>query len=98
MKLRNSDTEMVSLGALVSKLSPVPLYQLETIQVTGGEGNGTPLQYSCLGKIPQTEEPCRLQSIVSQRVGLSDFTFSFHFHALEKEMGQVRDWGLASRP
>ena len=33
-----------------------------------GEGNGTPLQYSCL-EIPWTEEPGRLQSMGSQRVG-----------------------------
>ena len=31
-------------------------------------------------KIPWTEEPGRLQS------RLSDFTFTFHFHALQKEM------------
>ena len=39
-------------------------------------------------KIPWMEEPGRLQSMVSLRVGhdLSDFTFTFHFHALEKEM------------
>ena len=48
-------------------------------------------------KIPWTEEPDRLQSLGSLRVGhvhgvakswtlLSDFTFTFHFHALEKEM------------
>ena len=37
-------------------------------------------------KIPWTEEPGRLQSLGSQRVRLSDFTFSFHFPALEKEM------------
>ena len=41
-------------------------------------------------KIPQTEEPGRLQSTGSlgakSRTQLSDFTFTFHFHALEKEM------------
>ena len=39
-------------------------------------------------KIPWMEEPGRLQSMGSRRVGhlLSDFTFTFHFHALEKEM------------
>ena len=39
-------------------------------------------------KIPWMEEPGRLQSMGSRRVGtrLSDFTFPFHFHALEKEM------------
>ena len=39
-------------------------------------------------KILCTEEPGRLQSMRSRRVRhlLSDFTFTFHFHALEKEM------------
>ena len=36
-------------------------------------------------KIPWTEEPGGLQSRGSRRV-LSDFTLTFHFHALEKEM------------
>ena len=34
-------------------------------------------------KIPWTEEPGGLQSMGSR---LSDFTFTFHFHVLEKEM------------
>ena len=42
-------------------------------------------------KIPWTEEPGRLQSMAGRgvtegRTRLSDFTFTFHFHALEKEM------------
>ena len=39
-------------------------------------------------KIPWTEEPGGLQSMGSakNRTRLNDFTFSFHFHALEKEM------------
>ena len=38
-------------------------------------------------KIPWTEEPGRLQSMGSlSRTQLSDFTSTFHFHALEKEM------------
>ena len=37
-------------------------------------------------RIPCTEEPGRLQSMGSLRVRLSDFTFTVHFHALEKEM------------
>ena len=50
------------------------------------EGNGTPLQYSCL-KNPWMEEPSRLQSMGSLRVGHDfTFTFTFHFNALEKEM------------
>ena len=35
-------------------------------------------------KIPWMEEPGKLQSMGS--LGVSDFTFTFHFHALEKEM------------
>ena len=38
-------------------------------------------------EIPWMEEPRRLQSMGSlSRTRLSDFTFTFHFHALEKEM------------
>ena len=39
-------------------------------------------------KIPWMEEPGKLQSMGSLRVGddVSDVTFTFHFHALEKEM------------
>ena len=39
-------------------------------------------------KIPWTEEPGRLQSMGSLRVGhdWSNFTFTFHFHVLQKEM------------
>ena len=39
-------------------------------------------------QIPWTEEPGGLWSLGSQRVGhdWSDFTFTFHFHALEKDM------------
>ena len=52
-----------------------------------GEGNGTPLQYSCL------ENPmdggawwAAVQGVAKSRTRLSDFTFTFQFHALEKEM------------
>ena len=39
-------------------------------------------------KIPWMEEPGRLQSmgVVRSQTRLSDFIFTFHFHALEKEM------------
>ena len=52
-----------------------------------GEGNGTPLQYSCL------ENPmdggawwAAVYGIAQSWTQLSDFTFTFPFHALEKEM------------
>ena len=40
-------------------------------------------------KIPWTEEPGGLHAVhgfAKSRTPLSDFTFTFHFHALEKEM------------
>ena len=39
-------------------------------------------------KIPWTEEPRRLQfhGVAKSRTQLNDFTFTFHFYALEKEM------------
>ena len=39
-------------------------------------------------KIPRKEAPGGLQSmgVAKSRTRLSDFTFTFHFHALEKEM------------
>ena len=38
-------------------------------------------------EIPWIEEPCGLQSMGSlSQTRLSDFTFTFHFHALEKKM------------
>ena len=47
----------------------------------------TPLQYSCL------ENPmdggawwATVHGVAKSRTRLSDFTFTFHFHALEKEM------------
>ena len=53
-----------------------------------GDGDGTPLQHSCLEN-SMDGGACRLQSMGSRRVGhdwASDFTFTFHFHALEKDM------------
>ena len=51
------------------------------------EGNGTHSSTPAW-KIPGTEEPGGLQSMGSLGAGtrLSDFTFTFHFHALEKAM------------
>ena len=55
--------------------------------VAWGEGNGTPLQYSCL------ENPmdggawwAAVHGVAESWTRLSDFTFTFNFHALEKEM------------
>ena len=52
-----------------------------------GEGNGTPLQHSCLGNLMDRGAwKAAVHGVAEGRTRLSDFTFTFHFHALEKEM------------
>ena len=52
-----------------------------------GEDNGTPLQYSCL-ETPMDGGAWKaaVHGVTEGQTRLSDFTFTFHFHALEKEM------------
>ena len=56
-------------------------------RLTLGEGNGTPLQYFCL-EYPMDGGAWRaaVHGVAKSRTRLSDFPFTFHFHALEKEM------------
>ena len=52
-----------------------------------GEGNGTPLLNSCLeNPIDGGAWWAAVHGVAKSRTGLSDFTFTFHFDALEKEM------------
>ena len=52
-----------------------------------GEGNGTPLQYSCLeNPMDGGAWKAAVHGVTEGRIRLSNFTFTFHFHALEKEM------------
>ena len=69
----------------VGKVMSVLLNMLSRLVI--GEGNGTPLQYSCL------ENPmdggawwAAVHGVAKSQTRLSDCTFTFHFHALEKEM------------
>ena len=57
------------------------------VGIVPGEGNGTPLQHSC------PENPmdggawwAAVHGVTKSRTRLSDFTFTFLFHVLEKEM------------
>ena len=65
----------------------IDLYHVPFLRLPKGEGNGNPLQYSWL------ENPMdggawwpAVHGVAKSRAWLSDFTFTFHFHALEKEM------------
>ena len=52
-----------------------------------GEGNDTPLQYSCLeNPMDGGAWKAAVHGVAEGRTRLSNFTFIFHFHALEKEM------------
>ena len=72
-----------------------------SIIIPNGEGNGNPLQYFCL------ESPmgggawwAAVYGIVKSWTRLRDFTFTFHFHALEKEMvthSSVLAWRIQGR-
>ena len=63
------------------------VFVLSVHSSNSGEGDGTPLQYFCL------ENPmdggawwAAVHGVEKSRTRLSDFTFTSHFHALEKEM------------
>ena len=65
----------------------MPLEKAVFIQFCDREGTGTPSQYSCL------ENPvdggawwAAVHGVAKSQTRLSDFTFTFHSHALEKEM------------
>ena len=63
------------------------IFLLPDSSVSDGEGNGNPLWYSCL------ENPmdggawwAAVHGVAKSQTRLSNFTLTFHFHALEKEM------------
>ena len=70
-------------GILASKENEIMPY----IVIWFGEGNGTPLQYSCLeNPMDRGAWWAAIHGVAEGWTRLSYFTFTFHFHALEKEM------------
>jgi len=52
-----------------------------------GEGTGTPLQYSCLeNPMEGGAWKAAVHGVAEGQTQLNDFPFTFHFHALEKDM------------
>ena len=59
----------------------------ETLVLPLAEDSGTPLQYSCLENPMDGGAWCVVvHGIAKSQTRLSDLTFTFRFHALEKEM------------
>ena len=67
-----------------------------------GEGDGTPLQYSCLeNPMDRGAWWAAVHGVAKSQTRLSDFTFTFHFHALDKEMAthsSVLAWRIPKQP
>ena len=83
--MTNGKTIALTRWTFVGKVMSLLFNMLSRLLIR--EGNGTPLQYSCL------ENPmdggawwAAVRGVAKSRTQLSDFTFTFHFHALEKEM------------
>ena len=75
------------MKTLIQRDTFTPMFFSSTLYNSYGEGNGTPLQCSCL------ENPmdggawwATVHGVDKSRTRLRDFTFTFQFHALEKEM------------
>ena len=81
-----------SIGMSGLLKSPTIIVLLSTspfmsVSICLGEGNGTPLQHSCLeNPMDRGAWWATVHGVAKSQIGLSDFTFTFHFHALEKEM------------
>ena len=63
------------------------VWHLDRTSTSTGEGNGNPLQCSCLEN-PRDRGAwwAAVHGVAMRWTRLSDFTFTFHFYALEKEM------------
>ena len=68
VKQTNKQTNLPANTGDVRDVGSIP-----GVERSPGEGNGNPLQYSCL-EIPWTEDPEELQSIGLQRVGMTEAT------------------------
>ena len=63
------------------------LGQMNKTILNKGEGDGTLLQHSCLeNPMDGGAWKAAVYGVAEGQTQLSDFTFTFHFHALEKEM------------
>ena len=76
-------------------------YTFKYDQIILGEGNGIPFQYSWLeNPMDGGAWKIAVHGVAKGQTQLSNFTFTFHFHALEKEMAthcSVLAWRIQGR-
>ena len=74
-------------GTFPAKMGSIKDRNSMDLTEADGEGSGTPLQYSCLENLMDGGAWWALvHGVAKSRTRPSEFTFTFHFHALEKEM------------
>ena len=72
---------------LISSKLPCNIWEKPRPREKIGEGNGNPLQYSCLeNSMDRGAWWAAVPGVMKSWTQLRDFTFTFHFPALEKEM------------
>ena len=91
--MENPENATRKLLELINAFGKVAGYKISKqkylafLYTNNGEGNGTPLQYSCLENLMGGGAWwAAVHGVTESRTRLSDFTFTFHFHALEKEV------------
>ena len=66
----------------------INVYCLSSLVTHDGEGNGTPLQYSCLeNPLDGGAWKAAVHGVAKGRARLSDFTFTFHFSCIGEGNG-----------
>ena len=86
MVLRDQTLSPVCIIYLIVNFDDI-LSQMVLYMYRFGEGNGTPLQYSCLeNPMDRGAWWAAVHEVTKSQTWLSDFNFTFYFHALEKEM------------
>ena len=75
------------------------MFYLTSLRLNVGEGNGTPFQYSCLeNPMDGGAWEAAVHGVAEGQTRLSDFPFTFHFHALEKGNGNPLQCSCLENP
>ena len=70
-----------------SNVAPNNYTSFSILSIQLGEGDGAPLLYSCLeNHMDGGAWWAEVHGVAESQTRLSNFTFTFHFHALEEEM------------